>query len=181
MKLKLIGGNNKKLITPVHLVSLERALKVGRALVHFMKRRSCLGVAANQFGIMERVCAAKIHDDDNHGSIIRFFVNPRIIDRVGSQIGVEGCLSWPGVRGLVNRPAAVTVSFQFYHERFGDELPASWQTTTETFTGLNAVVMSHEIDHLDGIRCIDKMERPANPPNIDAAGNEIGRITRGHS
>ena len=102
--LKFIGGDNPKLKMRIHLVDQERALKVGRALVAFMNRKPSYGVAANQFGIMERVCAAKIQEPGRSGSTIRIFIDPQITHRSGSQTNIEGCLSWPGVTGKVKRP-----------------------------------------------------------------------------
>ncbi len=157
-KLKLVGGESKRLKTAVRLVDRERALKVGRALATFMRRVPCLGVAANQFGIMERVCAAKIQVPGQEGTTIRIFIDPRITHRSGSQTNIEGCLSWPGVTGEVKRPTSLTVDFLAYDPPFQKVHPDTWERSTETFTGFDAVKMEHEIDHLDGIRCIDKMK-----------------------
>ena len=56
-------------------------------------------------------------------------------------------MSWPGVRGDVERPRLIHVTWT---NRYGNELQG-------IFKGIDAIVLEHEIDHLDGIRCIDKM------------------------
>ena len=60
----------------------------------------------------------------------------------------EGCLSAPGVRGLVSRPSAIQVD---YLTRQGEKV------TTE-FTDFVARVVQHEVDHLDGISFLDRMD-----------------------
>ena len=151
--LKFIGGDNPKLKMRIHLVDQERALKVGRALVAFMNRKPSYGVAANQFGIMERVCAAKILEPGKTGTI-KMFIDPRITRRAGSQTNIEGCLTWPGVSGEVDRPFEIEVNYLDWSD---DPTVMELVDTTETFKGFQAAILEHEIDHLDGIRCIDKM------------------------
>jgi peptide deformylase len=154
--LKFIGGDNPKLKMRIHLVDQERALKVGRALVAFMNRKPSYGVAANQFGIMERVCAAKIQEPGRSGSTIRIFIDPQITNRSGSQTNIEGCLSWPGVTGKVKRPNELTVDWLAF--KIFDSGKTVFVRQSESFKGFQAAILEHEIDHLDGIRCIDKMK-----------------------
>ena len=66
----------------------------------------------------------------------------------GEQTGYEGCLSVPGKMGTVTRPNVVTVRFQ-------DE-NMEWQEMTGT--ELLARAFCHEIDHLDGMLYVDKVE-----------------------
>ena len=68
-------------------------------------------------------------------------VNPEIIDRSGEQTGSEGCLSVPGVYGIVTRPDTVLVkALDRYGKAFEIEV-----------SGLTARAVCHEIDHLDGV------------------------------
>ena len=76
-------------------------------------------------------------------------VNPEIVAVEGEQTGPEGCLSIPGRRGVVTRPNKVTVKAQNFR---GDSVTVSGE-------GLLARAFCHEIDHLNGIMYIDKMER----------------------
>ena len=144
-KMKLIGGENQKLKTIVKLKDPKRALKVGRAMIAFSLKHPCLGLAANQFGIMERVCIAKIDGK------MRVFIDPQIISSEGSQISIqEGCLTWPNRRGDIERPEVIKA--QYYTGPAG---PLNL-VQSEIFTGQEAIILEHEIDHLNGIRCIDK-------------------------
>ena len=76
-------------------------------------------------------------------------INPEII-AVSEEIekGWEGCLSVPSMRGLVPRHHAVTVK---YHDAQGREHES-------VFTGFIARIFQHEIDHLDGLTFIDRLE-----------------------
>lgn len=93
------------------------------------------GLAAPQVGILRQVCVV----DVGEGPIE--LVNPEIIATEGEQNGAEGCLSYPGEYGLVNRPMKVTVRAQ---DRNGN-----W--FEKTGEGLCARAFCHEIDHLHGI------------------------------
>ena len=83
---------------------------------------------------------------DEHGLIE--LVNPEIIAMEGEQAGSEGCLSVPGRRGYVVRPNKVTVRAQDRKGKF-------FEITGEE---LLARALCHEIDHLDGIMYVDKMD-----------------------
>jgi len=146
MNIKLIGPENRKLFTVVEFKDLHRAVRTGVAMIRFLQRTPGLGLAANQAGIMERVCVAKLDGR------FRMFIDPHITLRLGKQISRgEGCLSFPGVRGDVVRPQRIQVRWKDVQD---------WQVTerTQDFQDLNAIILEHEIDHLDGIRCIDKMK-----------------------
>ena len=101
-----------------------------------------VGLAAPQVGVLKRLVIVDVGD----GPII--MLNPEIIAVVGEQTGYEGCLSVPGKMGTVTRPNTVTVRYQ-------DE-NMEWQEVTGT--ELKARAFCHEIDHLDGIVYVDKVE-----------------------
>jgi len=75
-------------------------------------------------------------------------VNPVIISTEGEQAGPEGCLSVPGRRGYVVRPQKVTVRAQ-------DRKGKPFELTAED---LFARAICHELDHLDGVLYVDKMD-----------------------
>jgi peptide deformylase len=75
-------------------------------------------------------------------------INPKIIKAEGEQIGQEGCLSIPGLYGDVKRFEYVEVEAM---DRKGRELIFE-------LDGLAARVVQHEIDHLDGVLFIDKVD-----------------------
>ena len=99
-----------------------------------------VGLAAPQVGILRRIFIV-----DTGDKIIEF-VNPEILETSGEQDGAEGCLSVPGVRGMVKRPMNVKVRAQ---DRNG-------KTFKVELSELSARCVCHENDHLDGILFIDK-------------------------
>ena len=102
-----------------------------------------LGLAAPQVGVLRRaVLIVQIDDEcDPPKEETVELINPEIIEQSGTQEGSEGCLSIPGVYGMVCRPEIVRVRAQ---DRFGD-------TFEITCKGLSARAACHEIDHLNGV------------------------------
>ena len=101
-----------------------------------------IGLAAIQVGVMKRALIVEANN------MFLEVINPTILGSEGEQIGPEGCLSIPGVNGNVKRPEVLSVKA---FDRYGN-------TFIITATGLLAIVLSHEIDHLDGILFTDKAE-----------------------
>ena len=99
------------------------------------------GLAAPQVGLLKRAVVIDVGDG------LVELINPEIIHTEGSQIKPEGCLSIPGRRCTVDRPAKVVVRAQ-------DREGKPFEVTGEEFF---AMALCHEIDHLDGILYIDKM------------------------
>jgi peptide deformylase len=108
-----------------------------------------VGIAAPQIGIPLRIVvinASLGHKPcDNHGEVI--LINPEITDYDGLTRTREGCMSVPEFTGDVNRAAKITVSYL-------DELMTQKTLTAE---GFEAVILQHEIDHLDGILFLDRV------------------------
>ena len=102
-----------------------------------------VGLAAPQVGILKRVIVVDPHDETT--GLVKL-VNPEIIEAYGEQVGVEGCLSIPNFNATVKRPEHVKVK---YIDEDGNE--KIWDAH-----GFPAVILSHEIDHLDGILFRDK-------------------------
>ncbi|MEC0229254.1 MULTISPECIES: peptide deformylase [Paenibacillus] len=101
-----------------------------------------VGLAAPQIGILKRVIVMDCGEE--HGGLIEM-VNPEVVTSDGEQIGAEGCLSIPGLRGDVTRPLNVTAKGQ---DRNGNPIEV-------TGTELLARCIFHEIDHLNGILFTD--------------------------
>ena len=112
-----------------------------------MAQHMGVGLAGVQVGILRRVVVIDIGE----GRIE--LINPTIIRSSGSQEGSEGCLSFPGQYGIVERPDSVTVHAQDRHGNWFDI----------TGTGLLARAFCHEIDHLDGIVFKDHSSRMLDP------------------
>ncbi len=125
----------RKKAQPIRVVDhlLEQMLD---DMVETMHANNGVGLAAPQIGVSKRLIVADIYDGEPP---IRM-VNPRIVEREGSVVGVEGCLSIPNVYGDVERAERVVVK----------GLNEKGKAITLTAEGLLARVFQHEIDHLDG-------------------------------
>jgi peptide deformylase len=105
-----------------------------------------IGLAAPQVGIAHRVLVYRVEPD----SPVVALVNPEIEwSSREEEISEEGCLSLPMIHVDVERPVAVLVNARDEH---GAELVIE-------ATGLEARVIQHEIDHLDGILILDRTSR----------------------
>ncbi|MBE5776903.1 MAG: peptide deformylase [Clostridiales bacterium] len=113
-----------------------------RDMAETMYKAEGVGLAAPQVGILRRVVVIDI------GEGLVELVNPEIIAVEGEQAGPEGCLSVPGRQGYVVRPNKVTVRAQ-------DRNGKHFELTGE---GFMARALCHEIDHLDGVIYVDKMD-----------------------
>ena len=100
------------------------------------------GLAANQIGVPLRVCVVKGEENQHWG-----LVNPVLVKGEGSQVGYEGCLSFPGWVGEVERYETVVVKGL---NRKGKEIRVK-------SSGFTARAFQHELDHLDGILFTDRL------------------------
>jgi peptide deformylase len=77
-------------------------------------------------------------------------INPEIVKRSGERQIEERCLSVPGYAGLVKRAVSVTAKAR----------DINWKEIRIKADGLLAQALEHEIDHLDGVLYVDKIEKP---------------------
>src|SRR5262245_24497330 len=105
-----------------------------------------VGLAAPQIGVSLRIFVIDIAGEDEP-SDLRVFINPEIFDTQGTQTWNEGCLSFPGVSEEIKRAEQVRVR----------ALDASGKRFELEATGLLAVAIQHETDHLNGVLMIDKV------------------------
>ena len=111
-----------------------RLQELAQDLIDTMYEENGVGLAAPQVGVLRRIAVI----DVGEGPWV--FVNPRIVETEGEQVGDEGCLSVPGMAGCVRRPMRVVAeAFDINMEPF-----------TVEGEGLFARAMCHEFDHLDG-------------------------------
>lgn len=111
-----------------------------------------VGLAAPQIGKSIRLITVHVPADEEDGTEEAGFVllNPEIIKSAGEQVGAEGCLSMPGIAGNVKRAWNVTVKAMDL-----DNKPIRIKAD-----GYLAVVLQHEIDHLDGVLFTDHIQNP---------------------
>jgi len=128
---------------------IERPGRETRALAERMKavmlRANGIGLAAPQIGVSERLIVYRLMEEN---SPVRAIVNPKLVSRKGEQIGPEGCLSLPMLHGDVKRAQEIVVK--------GMDL--SGRPFRRRATDLEARVILHEMDHLDGVLFIDRAE-----------------------
>jgi peptide deformylase len=127
----------------------EPATDAGRVIADLLDTMRgfghCVGIAAPQIGELVRVavvdCSGHPKAPENHGELV--LVNPVIVAASGSKVGREGCLSIPELTGNVRRATHITV------EADGLRVEAE---------GFEARAIQHEIDHLDGLLFLDRVE-----------------------
>ena len=131
----------KKPCKPVKEIN-ERIITLLDDMQETMYLANGVGLAAPQVGVLRQVVVIDV------GEGIIELINPEIISREGEQVGYEGCLSVPGVMGIVARPEKVTVR--------------ALNRNAEEFTiegeGLLARALCHEIDHLSGHLYVELVE-----------------------
>ncbi len=103
-----------------------------------------IGLAATQVDHHIQMVVIDVSEDKNEPLVL---INPEIIERDGIQVHEEGCLSVPGIYAKVKRADQVTVRYQDLDN----------QTQELSATGLLAVCIQHELDHLKGIVFLDHL------------------------
>ncbi len=123
---------------PVKLFDKELK-KLVDDMAQTMYENDGIGLAATQVDVQKRLIIIDVSKSDESKKLL-VFVNPEIVSRSGEVIGEEGCLSVPGVYESVRRSENISIKFQDLEGGF----------YTKGYTGLMAVCVQHEIDHLDG-------------------------------
>ena len=141
---------------------------LAEAMYVLMKREGGIGLAAPQAGISQRYFVLGLPHDTK-----RVYVNPQITERSRREVSSEeSCLSLPGVTVQVPRAAWVEVR--------------AWNEEGEPFElrarGLLARAIQHEVDHLDGVLCIDRIdpkrrERIVRRLEAEKYGTEAGHTS----
>ena len=124
----------------------DSIVELAKQMHEIVKKADGIGLAAPQIGILKRIIVINLGDKKNVFTLI----NPQIISTSSKLIGWdEGCLSIPGINTEVIRPAQIVVkSCSIDGKEFIIEAD-----------DLLARVFQHEIDHLDGILFIDRLEK----------------------
>ena len=124
----------------------DDAEAVGRDLVDTMRSFDrCVGLAAPQLGTLVRVVAVDVSEhpaaESSNGLLV--LVNPKLTEAEGSVVAREGCLSIPDLTADVRRATRIVVAH------------AGGQVECE---GFEARCVQHELDHLDGVLFLDRVE-----------------------
>jgi peptide deformylase len=135
--------------TAVPVVHFDEALELeAQRMGELMHDALGVGLAATQLGVLHRVLVYRAYTDDP----LMVLVNPELSWRSEElESAEEGCLSLPGVHVEVERAASVRVRAQ---DVKGEQIEVEAE-------GLEARVIQHEMDHLDGILVLDRIARTA--------------------
>ena len=130
--------------TPVETLT-RKTVKLIDDMLETMYAAKGIGLAAPQVGVHKRII---VIDLQTRGSKPVTLVNPVIIRSAGERDSEEGCLSCPGLSGIVKRAAEVRLEGL---DQKGRRIEIDAQE-------LLACAFQHEIDHLDGILFIDRLD-----------------------
>jgi peptide deformylase len=135
-----------------------------------MYQASGVGLAAPQVGVSKRIFVVDtiqlMDDEEKEKGIKKVFINPIKIEEAGEEFAYEeGCLSIPDVRADVNRQRRIKLSYR--NENFEEQ--------TEVFEGVNARVIQHEYDHIEGILFVERI----NPLKRNILRRKLDKIRKG--
>jgi peptide deformylase len=128
-----------------------------------------IGLAAPQVKVLKRIVVVRLTDPDDPAGGAgppEALIDPHIIEASDERRDYDGCLSFPGLYGETVRPHHMTVA----------GLDERGKPFERLFEGFDAVVVHHEIDHLDGILFIDRISSVADLYTL--VEDETGRPMR---
>ena len=154
--LDIIKEGDPRLRQKAHRIrNPEPGLKAIAADMHeTMDAAPGVGLAGPKVGLMRRIIVVhlpKDYVDEGSPDLRMTLLNPEIVKGRGEEVGLEGCLSIPGWIGEVKRMTSITVKAM-------DLNGHSVRIKADDYL---ARVLQHEIDHLDGILFVDRMEEGA--------------------
>ena len=143
-KLKILTAGDPVLRqTAAEVTKIDKKLiKLLKDMAETMYAADGVGLAAPQIGVSKRIVVIDVGD-----GIIEM-INPVIVNKEGSVVGGEGCLSVPEYEGEVERAEKVECEFT-------DRSGKRYLIETD---GLLAIAIQHELGHLDGVLFIDKAQ-----------------------
>lgn len=155
---------------PVRVVN-RRVKKLIRDLKDtLMERGDGIGLAAPQINVHSRVALVRLgsHDETKEEPDPPIaLVNPEIVEAGDPRRDFDGCLSFPGLYAETVRPHRLRVT----------GLDEWGQPFDRVFEGFDAVLVHHEIDHLNGVLFIDRVEKPEDLYRVEEDENgELFRV-----
>jgi peptide deformylase len=129
-----------------------------RKLIANMKETMCeangVGLAAPQIGVSLRIVVIRLPEEDAEEIVL---VNPEIVKKSGEREIEERCLSIPGYAGKVKRAVSVTAKGR----------NENWKEVRVKGDELLAQALEHEIDHLNGVLYVDRIESPEKLSRVE--------------
>jgi peptide deformylase len=148
----------------------QKAKKISRAdktilklvdnMIETMHEANGVGLAAPQIGVSLRLVVICLPEEDAREIVL---INPEVIKKSGEREIEERCLSVPGYVGQVKRSVNVTVKGR-------DE---NWKEVRIKADELLAQALEHEIDHLNGILYVDRVESPEKLTKVEPEHPEV--------
>lgn len=122
-----------------------RTLELIDDMLDTMYEACGVGLAAPQVGVLKRIVVIDVTEEGDNPIVL---INPEIVELSGEQKGQEGCLSVPNKAGIVTRANYAKVK----------ALNEDMEEIIVEGEGLLARALQHEIDHLDGVLYVSKVE-----------------------
>jgi peptide deformylase len=120
-----------------------------QSMIYTMHQYGGVGLSANQVGFQRRMFVMDRIEGDKRGDTLVCY-NPKVVEVLGEDVPTrEGCLSFPGLSLQVKRPSKIKV--QFFDEE-ENELVLELE-------GIDAKCFQHELDHMNGVRFTEKVDR----------------------
>ena len=138
----------KKLDDSIHRIADD--------LIDTMQNAQGVGLAANQIGILKRIIAIQLPEEDP-----RIYINPEIIAKEGEREVPEACLSVPGNTAIITR--SIWVKAKAWDRE--------WKDVRIRADGLLAQALEHEIDHLNGILYMDHLSEHQKLQKVEPETN----------
>lgn len=140
--------------------------RLANDMIETMRDAGGVGLAAPQVGVPLRLFVASLppEEDDPNAGRVYILVNPKLVKASITEVqGEEGCLSIPGIYGDVWRAEEIVVKAQ----------DLRGQEQRFRVKGYLARIFQHEMDHLDGILFIDRVEDPTSLRTYVRKGEEV--------
>ena len=165
-------------------VSVEEGMVIAKELFEILnKRKDGIGLAANQVGIDAQVAVDNVREP-------LVLINPKIISKKDKIPFYEGCLSFPSKGVHTERYETIEVkteqidgSWIFSGVDTGDEARGTWEIDKKKqnreLRTLEAVCVQHEIDHLNGMRIMDRMRDTTIRAEKKIGRNRLVTIKKG--
>ena len=136
---------------PVHVFNRQSRHLIEDLKDTLLAHQDGVGLAAPQIGVHLRVVVVRLgarNDWDHEADLPTALVNLEIVESGNERKDFDGCLSFPGQYGETIRPHYLRVT----------GLDEEGNPFNQTYHGFDAVIVHHEIDHLDGVLFIDRIE-----------------------
>ena len=165
-------------------VSVEEGLEIATELFQILnKRGDAIGLAANQVGIDAQVAVVNVREP-------LVLINPKIVSKTNEIPYYEGCLSYPGKGVHTKRYETIEVkteqidgSWIFSGVETQTEGKGSWETdeakNDRELRTLESVCVQHEIDHLNGMRIMDRKRDTTIRAEKKIGRNQLVTIKKG--